>query len=435
MTPASSLIQLDASTLAAKTRSGEVTVTDVAEAIAARIGERDPLIHAFAFFDADLLMQQAAQLDASESRGPLFGVPVAVKDVINTKDMPTAHNTLRYQGSRPGVDAACVDTLRNAGALIVGKTVTTEFATTVRGGPTRNPHDTDRTPGGSSSGSGAAVADFQSALALGTQTAAQPSVPPLSAVCSAEADLEFHQPRRPENVFSHLRHAGLYARSAKDLALLADVFALDEAEHPLPVSLEGLRIGLCRSPAWPQATSVTESTLSAGSAALAAAGAKIVDLPLPTSFDGILDAHRKILRREGRSAFLNEYLMTPDLHEDFKAIVENRDGFTPAETRAAYRLADQCRAEFEDIAAGFDIILTPSAIASTAWHRIDRQCHIQLDVDAVAGTGRERARIYRPEWPAGRLSLVGGRYQDRRVIALAGLAETAFARAVARAAA
>ena len=115
---------------AATIRALGLSATDTAETIITAIAAREPEVRAWAWFDAEALRAQAAALDARPERGPLHGVPVGVKDVINTRDMPTQHNSPRYAGSRPGVDAACVDTLRQAGALIVGKTVTTEFAFT-----------------------------------------------------------------------------------------------------------------------------------------------------------------------------------------------------------------------------------------------------------------------------------------------------------------
>jgi amidase len=162
--------QMTAVAVAAAIRSGDLTVAEVAEAVIERYEQRNPDVQAFAYFNPEQVRAAAKELDAAAEKGPLHGVPIALKDVINTRDMPTQHHNARYAGSRPGIDASCVDTLRAAGALYVGKTVTTEFAATGVGGPTKNPLDPTRTPGGSSSGSAAAVADFQAAIALGTQT-------------------------------------------------------------------------------------------------------------------------------------------------------------------------------------------------------------------------------------------------------------------------
>ena len=133
---------------------------------------RDPVVKGWAYFNPELVLASARKLDAVplEQRGPLHGVGVAVKDVINTKDMPTSHFSPIYQGHQVNIDAAVVQSLRASGALILGKTHTTEFATCQKGPPTNNPHDPTRTAGGSSSGSGAVVADFQAPISLGTQT-------------------------------------------------------------------------------------------------------------------------------------------------------------------------------------------------------------------------------------------------------------------------
>lgn len=154
-------------------RAGTLTVEALASACLARVESREPTVHAWAFVDSGIVIEQARELDRRASLGrfgALHGLPIGVKDVMLTRDMPTQYNAEVYRGFHPRLDAACVATLRAAGALIFGKTETVEFAATGRPAPTRNPHDLARTPGGSSSGSAAAVADFHVPLALGTQT-------------------------------------------------------------------------------------------------------------------------------------------------------------------------------------------------------------------------------------------------------------------------
>jgi Asp-tRNA(Asn)/Glu-tRNA(Gln) amidotransferase A subunit family amidase len=419
--------ELDAKALAARLREKSITVTDVASAIIGRFEARNDDVGAWAYLDPSHIMAEAKRLDAAERKGPLHGIPIGIKDVINTRDMPTEHNTARYRNSQPGVDAACVDLLRSAGALIIGKTVTTEFATTVRGGKTRNPHALDRTPGGSSSGSAAAVADFQATLSLGTQTGGSTIRP--ASFCGIYGWKPTWNSISREGLKMYSATCdtlGLYARSADDLDLLAETFRLEPAEN-LPGDLVGARIAVCRTPVWEKALPATQAALSHAIAAFKQAGAIVTDLDLPSTFDGIADAHRKILRREGRSAFLNEYLATPDLHEDFKAIVENRDNYTAEETRQAYRLADACRAQFDDIAADYDVILTPSTtgeaplgIASTGDASFNSMWTLlQVPVVNVPGL------IGPAGLPVG-LSLCGRRYEDRHVIAYAKLAGQAF---------
>src|SRR6185312_340589 len=155
--------------IAARIASGDMSCADVAREVLARIAEREPQVHAWAFVDPEFVLAQARALDAVTVRGPLHGIPLGIKDVIDTYDMPTQMGSPIYAGHRPPADAACVALARAAGALIVGKTVTAEFAG-IAPGATTNPLDFAHTPGGSSSGSAAAVADGMAAVALGTQT-------------------------------------------------------------------------------------------------------------------------------------------------------------------------------------------------------------------------------------------------------------------------
>lgn len=425
-----SLAQLSARDTAAQVRSGEISVSDVAEAIIARYEQRNAAVQAFAYFDAEYLREQARQLDAAATRGPLHGVPIAIKDVIDTKDMPTEHNSVRYRGSRPGVDASCVDTLRQAGALFVGKTVTTEFAASNVGGPTRNPHDPARTPGGSSSGSAAAVADFQAALALGTQTGGS-TIRPASFTGSYGWKPTWNSiSREGVKMFSATCDTvGLFARTATDLALLADVFDLDPPQSPAPLRLSEVRIGVCRSPAWPTALAATQQALALGAQTLSAAGGQVSELDLPPLFDGLAEAHRIIITREGRSAFLGEYRAAQGPADTFQAMVENQSRTTPAQCRAAYELADRCRAAIDGLLGRYDVLLTPSAtgeaplgLESTGDAAFNSLWTVlQVPVVTVPGhTG-----------PAGLpvgLSLVGRRYEDRRVLAIAELVGAEWAK-------
>lgn len=432
--------QLDATAVAEEVRSGRLRVREVAESVLGRIEQRDADVLAWSHLDPDAVLARADELDAREVKGPLHGVPVGIKDVINTRDMPTEHHTARYVGSVPGVDAACVDTLRSAGALLVGKTVTTEFAATSDGGPTRNPHDPTRTPGGSSSGSGAAVADFQAAVALGTQTGGS-TIRPASynGVYALKPTWNSISREGLKMYAASCDTLGLYTRSARDLALLADVFRLDAPETPLPGTLEGLRIGVCRTPAWSQATDATRAALREAADLAAASGATLVDLDLPVEFDELPRVHRTILRREGRSAFLNEHLASPDLKPFFHDIVLGADAvdtigwrtgeLTAEDFRAAYRAADRCRATFDDIAAGVDVVLTPSAtgeapvgIANTGLSVFNSMWTIlQVPVVNVPGL------VGPAGMPVG-VSIVTRRYQDRWAIAAAGLLGDVLAR-------
>ncbi len=164
-----SLNERSATEIANEVAAGKTTCEAVVRDCVARIAERDVVVKAFVNFDVDLALAQARALDRGPRRGPLHGVPIGLKDTIDTFDMPTEMGSPIYRGNRPRADASCVALLRRAGAVILGKTATCEFAGSAPP-ETTNPHNAARTPGGSSSGSAAAVADFMVPAALGTQT-------------------------------------------------------------------------------------------------------------------------------------------------------------------------------------------------------------------------------------------------------------------------
>ena len=156
--------------LAQKIRDREITSEALVQDCLDRVDAREPEVHAWQFLDREAALYQARVCDSSPVKGALHGVPVGIKDLIDTCDMPTCYGSSIYTDHRPALDAECVSLLREAGAVIMGKTVTTEFAA-FNPPKTRNPHNLSRTPGGSSSGSAAAVADRMVPLAIGTQTA------------------------------------------------------------------------------------------------------------------------------------------------------------------------------------------------------------------------------------------------------------------------
>jgi amidase len=417
---------MTACALVAEVASGRSSALDVAEATIAAIAESEPDVQAFAYFDADLLRAQAVAVDAGESLGKLAGVTVGVKDVIATFDMPTGHNTKRYEGVMTGVDAACVDTLRAAGALIVGKTVTTEFAAGQRGGKTRNPHDLTRTPGGSSSGSAAAVAAGMCAVALGTQTGGSTIRPASFNGIFGWKPTWNAISREGLKVYSLTCDTlGLYAREIGDLQLLADVFDLDPS--PEPQSLEGLRIALCRTPVWEATEPSMRDAMARGATYLRGQGAQVVELELPSIFNDLHAAHTIILAREGRSAFLNEVRRCPELHDQFHDMVGNARQITPDQARWAYAHADSCRAAFDEIAQGFDAVMTPSAcgeapvgLAFTGDATMNSLWTL-LQVPVVSAPG-----LTGPNGMPLGLSFVTRRYADRTALAIAGLAAQAI---------
>ena len=180
----SELNLLTAARAAREIAAGKITSEALTRDCLARIAQRDAEVQAWVHLDPEAAIAQARAIDKAGTRGPLAGVPAGFKDVIDTSDMPTQYNSPIYSGYRPRTDAASVALLREAGGVVLGKTVTTEFATRTPG-PTRNPHNLAHTPGGSSSGSAAAVADFMVPLAFGTQTGGSMIRPRRTAASSA----------------------------------------------------------------------------------------------------------------------------------------------------------------------------------------------------------------------------------------------------------
>ena len=217
---------LSATEAARLIRDGIISSEQFVEACLARIREVDPQVQAWAFLDPDHALAQARAADelrlSGQPIGPLHGVPVAIKDIFDTADMPTEYGSPIYAGRTPSRDATVVSLLRAAGAVIIGKTVTTEFAY-FSPGKTRNPHNPEHTPGGSSSGSAAAVGADMVPLAIGSQTNGSTIRP--AAYCGVVGFKPTHGLISRHRAFALSRtldHVGLFARSIDDIALLAE---------------------------------------------------------------------------------------------------------------------------------------------------------------------------------------------------------------------
>ena len=304
--------------------------------------------------------------------------------------MPTQHNSPIYKGHFPSVDAASVTLLRHAGALIFGKTATTEFAATTIGPLTRNPHappDVDRTPGGSSSGSGASVGDAQIPLALATQTGGSTIRPASFNGIYALKPTWGAVSREGQKIYSPLLDTlGWYARSVADLELLADVFGLRDDEDephqqnpdnnniaPSPSSfpsngingtnsLHPFRFAICHTPSWSLAGPGTRSALHHAANLLRAHGAAVDELTLPPAFSAVAEWHRVLLHTDGLATFLPEHRTAKDqLHESLAVYVDMPE-FSRREQLAAQDGIAALRPQFDDIAAGYDAVLAPSVV-------------------------------------------------------------------------
>ena len=387
-----------------------------------RIQERDGTVKAWAWVDPDQAIRDARVLDKTARIGPMHGVPVGIKDMITTRDMPTQHNSPIYIGHRPGEDAAVVSLLRSGGALILGKTETHEFAAGGRLPATRNPFDATRTAGGSSAGSAAAVGDSMVPLALGTQTAGSTIRP--ASFCGTYAMKPTHGTvnREGAKIYSvTLDTIGWFGRSVADLGLLADLFACDRAPWQAREGVKGMRIGLCRTPYWDSAEPGSKAAVEGAAAALSAAGAIVTALDLPDDFGRMNDVQAVIMRGEGRAAFLPEYRAAFELlARDFRDRVEDVDNITPQRLAEALDFAARLRPEWDRIAGDFDAVLTPSAIGeapvtttstgdpmfSRMWTTLHAPC---ITIPAAKGPAA---------MPIG-VQLVGARYSDARLLGTA----------------
>lgn len=355
------LNQLSAAQAARRIAAGEATSEALAAACLERIAERDDEVRAWAFLDRERALADARALDRMPRRSRLHGVPFGIKDIIDTAELPTEYNSPIYRGHRPRADAACVTLLRQAGCLILGKTVTTEFANN-HPSATRNPHNPAHTPGGSSSGSAAAVADAMVPAALGTQTGGSVIRP--AAYCGAFAvKPSFGSINRAGTKFvaESLDTIGIFARSAEDLALSLEILS---GRTPVdPISFGGTpRIGLCRTPRWALADPATQAHVEDMAHQLARAGARVGDFDMPAGSDQLFDRHKVIMGYETARALAWEYehhrdeiskTLLPRLEEGWKV--------TRAQYDAMRSHTRQCRRALAEAMREFDFLLTPSA--------------------------------------------------------------------------
>ncbi|KAI6989507.1 amidase signature enzyme [Hortaea werneckii] len=337
--------------------------------------------------------------------------------------MPTQHNSSIYADSQPEVDAASVMMLRQAGALILGKTRTTEFAATVEGPGTANPHDTTRTPGGSSSGSAAAVADFQAPLALGTQTGGSTIRPGSFNGVYAVKPTWNAISREGQKIYSLILDTiGLYARCTEDLELLADVFGLqdDAVPQPLSTGLSGLKFGIYKSMMWDQAGSGTMKAMEKGKALLEAHGAQVEELSLPVEFENLPKWHTCVLFSEGCTAFRPEYQVAKDkLAQSLVDHVEGKHGYTHKDHLEGFDNIAALRPKWDEIAGKYAAIIIPSVpdeapqglgnTGSAVFNGWTTALHIPvINVPGFSGANG---------MPIG-LSLAGPRYGDRALLAV-----------------
>ncbi|MET7244035.1 amidase [Methylobacterium sp. EM32] len=401
---------------------GRLTSEALVRSCLERIEARDPAVKAWLHLDPRAALNAAREADKRPRSSPLHGLPFGVKDMIDTADMPTTHNSANWQGYRPAKDAACIGVVRALGAVILGKTDTVEFAAAGRRAATRHPMNPAHSPGGSSSGSAAAVADHQVPLAFGTQTGGSLIRPASFNGLYALKPTWGTVSREGAKIYANsLDTIGWYGRSVADLALVAEAYRLDGiGEAPVPEP-RALRIGLCRTPSWSRIEPGGETAFATAAERLTRAGVAVEEIVLPDAFGGLFEAQETIMFGEGRAAFLDEFLIQGSrLGQDFVDRAENAKGITPAQMVAAHDLAAACRRALPELFSGFDAVLAPASpgeapvglqntgdhVFNALWTLLHGPC---VSIPCTRGPAG---------LPVG-IQLVGPRYADARLLAVA----------------
>jgi Asp-tRNA(Asn)/Glu-tRNA(Gln) amidotransferase A subunit family amidase len=422
--------------LARAIRAGEITAEAAVRATLERIQQVEDEVQAWTFLDTGYALEQARRADRAvqEGRdlGPLHGVPVGIKDIFDTADMPTENGTVLHAGRRPTQDATVVALLRQAGAILLGKTVTTELA--VYGpGKTRNPHDPQRTPGGSSSGSAAAVSAQMVPLALGTQT--NGSVIRPASFCGVVGYKPTYGAISRYGVLKQsppLDQVGLFTRTVTDAALLAQVLmafdardpAMRPAAHPQLVQAATVdppvapRLAFVKTPVWDQAA---EDTRQAFAEICGRLGAHVQEVTLPPLFDKSVDWHRAIMEADLAKNFASEYGRGKDrLSGSLRQMIERGQQVLAVEYNTAIERIPMLNQALAGIFASYDAVLTPAAMSVAPLGLDSTGSPIFCTIWTLCGTPAVTLPILRGMggMPIG-VQLVAGRGDDARLLRMA----------------
>ncbi|MFU0507054.1 amidase [Pseudaminobacter sp. NGMCC 1.201702] len=351
-----------ASEIARMIRDGRTTPSAVMAAHLDRIAAREAAVGAFVHLDAERAMERARAADHQSPKGLLHGVPFAIKDIIDTHDMPTEWGSDLFMDRRPDRNASCVQVFLDAGAIPLGKTVTTEFAY-FRPGKTANPHNLGHTPGGSSSGSAAAVADHMAPLAFGSQTAASLVRP--AAYCGVCAfkpttgsfDLAGVMPLAPS-----LDTLGLLARDPKDFILARAV--LTGSALPLSPDFSDTMplISLMRGPHWGDGSMEMRDVVSRAMRVLMDHRTETGEIAHPPLFAELTDAQKIVMGYEAARIHGGMCASHGDaISQQFAQLIRSGQETTEAEYQAALALRDQANAMVDLIFTECDALLVPSA--------------------------------------------------------------------------
>ncbi len=370
------LNMMNAVLAAAAIRAEKITSEELVRACLDCIDEMEDTVCAWTYLDPDDALRQAREADQAlktgKYMGPLHGIPVGIKDIFDTADMPTENGTILHKGRQPTEDATAVSLLRRTGAVIMGKTVTTEMAVYAPG-KTKNPHDPERTPGGSSSGSAAAVAAFMVPLTIGTQT--NGSVIRPASYCGVYGYKPTHGRISRCGVLKQSRildQIGVFGRTVEDIALIAQQLMVFDNKDPdvkpqaKPNLMEAVgegpptrpRLAFVKTPVWDQATEDTQQVFRDLVAYL---DHTIDEVELPKIFNEAVMWHRTIMESDLAKSFEPEYTAGKDrLSSTLCEMIERGQKYTAVDFNTAVESIARLNSELDQVFSVYDAILTPS---------------------------------------------------------------------------
>ena len=353
--------RLSASEAVLRMAQKRLKARDLVEACLDRIEAREGQVHAWEALDPDGARKRADMLDKrARPVGPLHGIPLAVKDIISTRTMPTTCGSPIYRDHIAGRDAACVIQLVKAGAIVLGKAVTTEFAG-AHAGKTHNPHNLRHTPAGSSSGSAAAVSDFMAPIGYGTQTAGSVIRPgAFNGVVAYKGSFGWADMTGVKTYAPSLDTLGFFAREANDLALIRAAYGHAPADPPQRD--EAPRIGLIRTPWWDLAEPYNRKNIEQAARTLRAAGAKVREWQAPEDWEDLLAAQHRIMTKESTQSYARERkrffsLLSPSMQNG----MAEGDAVTNAQYAGAKKRKRVALSQLDEAWKTFDFLIAPAA--------------------------------------------------------------------------
>ncbi len=355
-------LSLSVRAMASEIAAGRLSAEAVMAACLDRIAAREAVVGAWEYLDPAAALDAARRRDTEPPSGPLHGVPIGVKDLLDTVDMPTGYGSPIYRGHRPAADAACVALARAAGAVAVGKTVTTEFATFTPG-KTANPHNPAHTPGGSSSGSAAAIAAGMVPLAFGSQTAGSVIRPAAFCGCVGYKPSFGLIPRAGAKALADsLDTIGVMARDVGDAAFFAGILSGRPGLRDAAAPAAPPRFGLYRTPMWDEADPVVGAALDRARLALDRAGVRVDELSVPPEHRGLTAAQDKIMWYESaRSLAYERIYRSAELSVRLAQLLDVGMAIGPDEYDAARAETAAARGRLDGFFGACDAVLVPAA--------------------------------------------------------------------------